>query len=206
MCCPYRGNSKIDYGETYEKARVRNGYPRVKGRKLAEIEQQIANDDQDVTFELQYDLSASEVTDAYDFLLGVWDAMGSDHPCDLDTQARLFLAAVLVYQRAQSIQKESVGACAMPGLDVFQSRQIAKCAKRLVVRMVYILLGGGTQNQSSSSCASSLRSKLLETDLYRKPIERLLDKDREQLMALPETALRNLFLNLKLTDANVALA
>jgi hypothetical protein len=60
-------NCKIDYGELYERQRVRFGYPRIKGEKLVAMKNSIETLDQDHVRDLSY-FSPNDIIDCIVFL------------------------------------------------------------------------------------------------------------------------------------------
>jgi hypothetical protein len=118
---PFRitvGNSvelKIDYGEEYERVRVRKKYSRLSGAELEKIEASLLEDDIDVIRDLSA-ISINEVNMALDFVERLFHCRAPRLPGEKRTRA--FIVALLLLARVRAVEKE-FSAANLRGPDSF---------------------------------------------------------------------------------------
>jgi hypothetical protein len=99
---------KIDYGEAYEKVRIRNNYPRVTGKELAKLKQENLEDDPDF-IEACLKASLAEITENMAFLeTFVQEQAARGIVAPQSARERALFVAVLSLRRLKAIKRKSV--------------------------------------------------------------------------------------------------
>lgn len=146
---------KIDYGESYERYRVLNNYPRIKGKKLERMEQSIANGDEEELDKFSL-FGSNEVHDCLSFLEGLFDPVWETTEAKLQ---RTLIVALAIHGRVKAIQKESEDALVCDEKDGYsdtKKNDTASRAKNMVAKVC-----------SELGDAEQLKAAILSMDLLK---------------------------------------
>lgn len=109
LCClSSRCGPQIDYGETYERERVRKGYPIVSGDELQQHQDSFANDDDDFLAAIK-EYSANEIAESIDYLDKVKGNHIEHSGSSIEFRARFCFVSLAIAERIDAILEDFKG-------------------------------------------------------------------------------------------------